>query len=243
MAFRIKNASELKYHLYVSNSKLEMLYEQIVSSGNNKKNSFEWGVDLKVIKFMRKSEAENEPDTDDKLKKVLRELDDAELVGTIEEPKEYVKGILPMRWGLLRDAGRPTEEPPLVYFGGRTETTVFGFGGSSRHVIGNAGASATGSRSVTPYLVAHLLDGLDMSVQGWRADRKHDGDDDCDTFSAIALATDHLKGPEQRLEFYAKTLLRGEFSDGEHQKRMKVLLGSPLYVAMASPYPADLSNY
>jgi hypothetical protein len=122
MAFRIKNSSELKYYLYISNSKLEMLYQQVASSGKGKK-SVEWGVDLKAVKFIRKGEAEDKPDRDDKLKLVLQALDDAELVGTIEEPKEYVKGILPMRWGLLRDWGRPTEEPPLVYFGGRTETT------------------------------------------------------------------------------------------------------------------------
>src|SRR6185437_7872685 len=143
-----------------------MLYQQVASSGKDKK-SIEWGVDLKAFKFIRKSEEEGEPDRDDKLKIILRELDEAELVGTIDEPKEYVKGTLPIRWGLFRDWGRPMEEPPLVYFGGRTETTVFGFGGSSRHVVGNAGASATGSRSVTPSLVAHLLDGLGMSCQGW----------------------------------------------------------------------------
>jgi len=228
-----KKAADCKYYLYISNSKLEMLYQQVASSGKDKK-SIEWGVDLKAFKFIRKSEEEGEPDRDDKLKIILRELDEAELVGTIDEPKEYVKGTLPIRWGLFRDWGRPMEEPPLVYFGGRTETTVFGFGGSSRHVVGNAGASATGSRSVTPSLVAHLLDGLGMSRQGWRVDRS--GDDDYDIYSAIELATDHLKGPEQNLEFCAKTLLQGATG-------MKILLGSPLYVALASPYPADLSNY
>jgi hypothetical protein len=242
MAFRIKNSSELKYYLYISTSKLEMLYQQVASSGKDKK-SVEWGVDLKAVKFIRKGEAEDEPDRDDKLKLVLQALDDADLVGTIEEPKEYVKGTLPMRWGLLRDWGRPTEEPPLVYFGARTETTVFGFGGSSRHVIGNAGASATGSRSVTPYLIAHLLDGLAMSREGWGAYQKYDSDDDFDTFSAVKMATDHLKGPEQNLEFYTKTLLRGKLWGSHGQVGTKVFLGSPLYVAMASPYPEDLSNY
>lgn len=237
---QIKNAPDFKYHLYISSSKLEMLYQQIAASGKEKK-SIEWGFDWKAIKFTRKSESEDQPDAADKLKTVLRELEIAELVGTIEEPNEYVKGILPMRWGLFRDWGRPSEEPPLVYFGGRTETTVFGFGGSSRHVIGNAGASATGSRSVTPNLVAHLLDGLDMPLEGWRADRKQTSENDSDTYEAIALATDNLKGPEQNLEFCAKILLSGEFVDRNTVKR--VLLGSPLYVALASPYPDDLSDY
>ena len=73
-----------------------------------------------------------------------------------------------MKWGLYGDAGRPTDEPPLVYFGGQTETTIFGLGGSTRHVIGFEGATSTSSRSATPYLVAHLLEGLEPD--GWHAD-------------------------------------------------------------------------
>jgi len=237
---RFKKDAGLKYQLYVSNSKLEMLYKQVASSGKEKK-SIDWGFDLKVVKLTRKNETEDEADADDKLKIVVEELEDAELIGTVDNPKEYVKGTLPMRWGLFKDWGRPKEEPPLVYFGGRTATTVFGFGGSSKHVIGNAGASATGSRSVTPYLVAHLLDGLSMPVEGWRVDHKHKGDHDYDTYEAISLVTYNLKGPEQNLEFCAKTLLLGQF--GNSQTGQKVLLGSPLYVALASPYPDDLSNY
>jgi hypothetical protein len=99
---RIKNAADFKYHLYISSSKLEMLYQQIAASGREKK-SIEWGFDWKAIKFTRKSESEDQPDADDKLKTVLQELEAAELVGTVAEPKEYVKGILPMRWGLFRD--------------------------------------------------------------------------------------------------------------------------------------------
>lgn len=142
---KFKNAAELKYYLYVSKAKLDMLYDQIAFSGKEKK-SVEWVLDLKPFKASRKSEREDEPDRDDKLKAVIEALEQSQIVGTVDEPKEYVKGTLPMRWGIYRDAGRPTEEPPLVYFGGRTEQTIFGFGGSSRHVEGNAGCAATGSR-------------------------------------------------------------------------------------------------
>jgi hypothetical protein len=55
------------------------------------------------------------------------------------------------------------------------------------------------------------------------------------------LASENLKGPEQNLEFCAKTLLLGELRTGKSLK--KALLGSPLYVALASPYPDDLSDY
>jgi hypothetical protein len=54
-----------------------------------------------------------------------------------------------MRWGGLDDCGRPSDEAPLVYFGGFTRQTVFGLDGSIRHVIGMGNA---GSRSITPFV-------------------------------------------------------------------------------------------
>jgi uncharacterized protein DUF7019 len=244
MGFRFKSSSELKYYLYVSKAKVDMLYDQVGSSGKQNK-SLEWGFDLKAIKLKRKSATQEEPDSDDKLKAVIREIESLDLVGTVDEPKDYVKGTLPMRWGLYRGAGRPDEEPPLVYFGGRTSNTLFGLGGSSKHVIGNFGASSTGSRSVTPHLVAHLLQGLGVPQDGWNTIRNLGDEFDYDTCSAIALATDHLKGPEQILEFYAKTLWTGRFTDPYSGTKgmTDVVLGSPIFVSLASPYPQDLSNY
>lgn len=219
-----------------------MLYSQVAFSGKEKK-SVEWGLDLKAVKATRKVESENEPDRDDKLKAIIEALEQSQIVGTVDEPKEYVKGMLPMRWGIYRDAGRPTEEPPLVYFGGRTEQTIFGFGGSSRHVEGNAGCAATGSRSVTPFLVTHLLEG--MQTEGWNAYRTLGMNDEQSTWEAIALATDNIRPPDQNLEFFSKTLLQGRHPDSKtgRKENIRVLLGSPLYVALASPYPDDISNY
>jgi hypothetical protein len=247
VAIRFKKSSDLKHYLYISKTKVEMLYEQVASSAKENR-SLEWALGVKALKLTRKTETQDEPDLDDKLKAVIEEIEALCLVGTAADPKEYIKGTLPMRWGLYRDAGRPDEEPPLVYFGGRIPDSVFGLGGSSRHVIGNCGASATGSRSATPALITHLLDGLGLPREGWNSwPRIRDRDDlfDYETCAAIALATGHLKGPDQVLEFYAKTLWTGRFLDRHSgtEGMTSVLLGSPLYVALASPYPADLSNY
>jgi hypothetical protein len=194
-AMRIKNASEMKYYIYVSTVKLDMLYLQVGSAGKDKK-SLEWTLDVKAFKVVHKSESEGEPDRHDKLKAVIDALEYSQLVGTVDEPKDYVRGTLPMRYGVYRDSGRPNEEPPLVYFGGTTEETVFGFGGSTRHLEGNAGCSATGSRSMTPYLIPHLLWGMGRSSEGWVAFSTAAQNDDEAVSRAITLATDNNPGPD-----------------------------------------------
>ena len=104
-------------------------------------------------------------------------------------------------------------------------------------MIGIEGASTTGSRSSTPSLVAHLLDGLGIDSDGWRAYAT----DDVDVFDALAWATYKLREPDQNMAFFAKTLLAGTVRHhwATNNNRMKAFLGTPLYVAMASPYPAD----
>jgi hypothetical protein len=72
---------------------------------------------VKVASIVGKSETEDELTKQDKLEAVISEIEASQQVGTIEEPNIYVKGTLPMRWGIFRDAGGPDEEPPLVYFG------------------------------------------------------------------------------------------------------------------------------
>lgn len=126
----------------------------------------------------------------------------------------------------------------MVYFGGKTEETLFGFGGSTRHVVNVEGASNTGSRSVTPCLVAHLLEGLEIAPEGWRAHST----DSADVFEAVAWATYKLREPDHNMEFFAKTLLTGSVRHylGTGNKIMKGLLGTPLYVVMAAPNPTDL---
>ena len=72
-------------------------------------------------------------------------------IGTIDEPKEYFAGAMSMRWGSCIFPFVPQLTPsPLVYFGGTTETTVVGLGGSAKHVIGEVGSARTGVHSCLP---------------------------------------------------------------------------------------------
>ncbi len=233
---RLKQASEIKYYLYISDEKLEMLHQQVAPSNEGKK-SFDWGLDFHFIKINRKSERQTENSRDDKLKAVIQALDDANLVGTVDNPNQYFKATLPMKWGMLRDWGRPADESPLVYFGGRTEKTMFGLGGSSKHIIGTAGASSTDSRSSAPSIVGQILTGLNMASQGWNTAPRLSDEDHHSTYEAIEWANKNLKwAPEQNIEFYAKTLLSGDHYLARDQEPVKVLLGSPIYAALAHPY-------
>lgn len=237
--FTVRKA-EMRYYLYVSKAKLDMLYQQIQSLKKSKA-SLEWKFEAKLPlvasgSISRKVETDDEVTTEEMLKGVIKKIDDSGEVGTVDDPRAYVKGTLLMRWGLFNDQGRPPEEPPLVYFGGKTERTVFGLGGSSRHVLSVYGASNTSSRSATPELVAHLLRGLEMPFKGWNVNKY------CAPLDAVAWATHNLKPPDVTLEFLARTLLSGETALGPFArgKTMGVLLGTPLYVVLVGPSPRDL---
>jgi uncharacterized protein DUF7019 len=239
VSLKIKNTANTKYFLYLSRTKLDMLYQQVARS-DGRKHTFEWKLNAGFLSASRTKASQEEIDDDDRLNALIEALDASDEVGTIDEPRSYFRGTMPMKWGMFNDAGRPDGEAPLVYFGGQSRKTIFGLGGSTRHVLGFEGASSTGSRSATPSLVAHLLQSLDIDPTGWRAfgpDR-----DTREVCEAVAIATYKLKGPVQNLEFVARTLVTGKarhtiFTD---DKTRYCVLGTPLYVALMPPYPMGL---
>jgi hypothetical protein len=178
---------------------------------------------------------------DEKLRAVEEEFEYRKLIGSLDDPNEYCRGIMPMRWGLYDDLGeRPEAEPALVYFGGfdRDVPLVVGLGGSARHVIGHQGASSTYSRSATPVLVKWLLAGIEHGgppkLPEWDS-----AFDMHDVYAAIAIAQHYLKPPTQNLEFVAKTLTVGRVNDCEAfigVASATVILATPLWVAQSPPY-------
>jgi len=236
MVLRFQNVKDFKYYLYISDAKVDMLYDQVPRAKSHH-TSIEWKVDLKILSAVRKAESEQRDTRDTRLRSIIAALEESETIGTVDQPREYFRGKLRMRWGMYQDSGRPEDAAPLVYFGGRTRKTIFGLGGSSRHVLGFQGANSTGSRSSTPYLVARLLEGLDIDPRGWDSFRDGEPATEDDVMVAVASATYTLKQPDQELEFVAKTLLKGNVRHGIYtdDRRVNCVLGTPLYVAMVSP--------
>jgi hypothetical protein len=119
-------------------------------------------------------------------------------------------------------------------------------GGSSCHIAGCYGATATGSRSTTPTLVRFLREGMeDGDVSACRQPWIEAHDEDQELCSAMALANHYLRGPVQSLEFVAKVLWCSRkhmrirpFADGHGQ----AILATPLYVAQTEIMLEDDDN-
>jgi hypothetical protein len=224
----------VKYYLYLSESKVEMLYSQIPRAFLSGLSG-ELKVSLGVVSTTLKQGADPESKYS-KVAALVRYLEDQDAVGTLEEPKDYFRGTLAMNWGPYDE--KFDKPSPLVYFGGTTPETIVGLGGSSKHVIGSTGPSHAHSHSATPVMVARLYEGIGMPLvqadqERLAAMQKHFGKDDRRMVAmAVDLATTQMHGETQNVEFVARKL--AYFRKGEHQawqKDMNIILGTPLYVA------------
>lgn len=212
----------LRYYLYVSDAKVDMLLPQ-VDPGLARKRAGEVGVNLPFLTAKRQVESPA-PERVVRLERVVRHLDDFGDVGTIDEPGQYFRGRLRMRWAPLG--------AELVYFAGSTEDTVVGLGGGSGHVLGTSG-SVERPVAFAPSSLPRMIGGLAAALA---ADAEPSGN----AVPGDALGTAHqahrrLRGVEQELEFLAKRLQHGPSPYPELDPRdgMRVLLGSPLFVALA----------
>lgn len=207
----------MKYYVYLSDTKVDMLYPQIP---RNLLSNI--AVDLKINLQAFELELSKNPTEQteySKLEIILKFIRKNFGVGTIDDPKDYFEGTLPMRWGRW---GETKEEQQVVYFGAVSGRTVLGLGGSISHIKGPHGDSTV---SISPsfdynYLLNVLQKELNLSSEDI-------------SLGIVDAATRSMTGLEQRLEFVAKRLLEGPIESAE-KSPTHILLGSPLYVALAS---------
>jgi hypothetical protein len=216
---------EMKFYVYVSTTKVDMLYEQIPAKTRDK-IATELKIDLKVVSTTF-SEAPAEPTRFSKLKLVTEFIEKNAEVGTVDQPRSFFSGTMDMKWGAFNRHGQPTG---LVYFGGMTDHTVLGLGGSEKHVIGGIGNSeATASASLMPVLIRILSSEFPYS-DDLASTARDDDPVSHGTLLAVRNATEKMRGPSQNLEFLAKRLVESREIDEDDKKT--VLLGSPIYVAL-----------
>jgi len=198
----------------------------------------EFKIDIKIFGAARRTETETEENRILRLETVAEHIYTNEDVGTPDEPATYFAGTLPMRWGPFGRRGFHSyrdENSPIVYFAGSTGQTLVGLGGSSRHVIGNMGPSSPTDwpGSVGPILFNLLMRNATNEAHEFNAD---DDDESHSQFILGRKMTETYKkmgGPDQSLEFLARKMLSGETRSGGRDDERFLVLGTPLYVALA----------
>jgi len=216
----------VRYYLYISDAKVDMLLAQI-DPAFGRRSTTEVGLSVKLFNVRRNVEAAP-PDRTAKLERVLRHLEERGEIGSTDDPGPYFRGSLPMQWGPMQGANGGS----LVYFGGRSGQTILGLGGAGSHVLGSGGPQA---QEFAPSSVPTLLAGLASAFADGGDGMPAESPAEQSPLAWVHTAGRLLRGPRQPVEFVARRLLTGPSPYPELDARpgMKVLLGSPLYVALA----------
>jgi hypothetical protein len=232
----------MKYYLYISDSKIEMLFQQIqVAHSETREASL--GFDLKLLKGNIKDSRGLPKNQFVKLSKTLNALQDRELIGGLDSDKEYISATLMMRWGAY-GSRLGALDSPITFWGHSSFKWPFAglalaLAGSSYHLLGEQRGSQVHSHSLTAHMVKWFLENLDEPFKKGdfkKFERAHDIDrplDDYDIANGAWLAATQISGQSAMYEFVAKVLHRSEWSEGfRSTQTTKIILATPLYVTL-----------
>lgn len=231
----------MKYYVYLSDSKIEMLYNQIDHSTDEVREA-SIGFDVKVLKGELKSGRKLSTSKYKQLESVISELQSSDLVGNIWSGKPYISATLTMIWASFGGYFRDDEKPaPITFWGYTDEHIALGLAGSSYHVLGQTrpdgyAHSHSGTEAIASWLIRNLNDspteGLEEPDKSEEFSLTGGPLDSDDVSNCIWLAASQAKGTSHRFEFVAKVLNRSRFDPSAHHYRTtNVLLATPLYVA------------
>ena len=243
----------MKYYVYISDTKIDMLYPQIPKP-LLKKIASNLSIDLKLLGAeVNIGTKSNQSDETRYAKvKIVSEYIEKHLdVGTIDTPSTYFKGKLLMQWGQIE---LPADRNVLsltrtedyfnnissdVYFAGKTDRTYFGLCGSLKHVLGTTTEAINkvnlnlyGSSSLIGFRIK--LEQIYANNPPLKNEQRTDWEDR-EWVEWIISAKQNMRGPKQQLEFLAKTLLQvntANESTGNVPIYLHVVLGTPIYVAI-----------
>jgi len=225
--------SSVRYYLYISDAKLDMLFEQI-EHRQRRRISAEVKVDLKLASLTLRSVEDPAPARAAKLRIVERFIERHHQVGAVGQPDvEYVRGSMLMRWGhipMRRPAAPPEINPSLVFFKGEAEGQVVMLAGSRHHMLGESPtltrvATASGSD------LAAVISAVATQVRTFGTSEYQPMEPQIDvrprlngrTSTWLELIDHSFEGlnAEQRLEFLAVPLLQGPLvRTGQFPQRM-----------------------
>lgn len=208
----------MKYYVYISDTKVDMLLPQIPESFK-KRVALDLGIEISILGAKLKGSVKRDPMPDERvarLQTVVRYLERKDLVGTVQEPKDFFHAIESMKWGATRYA------PDAALFASYSNDAVVAMFGSVQHVLGEV-ATLGEPQSSIPYMVRNLL------VDGSGRERAipEPGVNSLHVLGAAVETVREYEGAEQSLEYVARPYWSGMY---DHRW---VVVGSPLYVALA----------
>jgi hypothetical protein len=219
---------DLKTYIYISKSKIDPLFDQLIDQETT--TTKELGLDIKLLKASLKSEVSKRDTLVSRLNAVVTHIRRDCNIGSVDNPSEYFEGRLRLKFGAApKETDIKGGNHEMVIWGNEVAGTILGLSGSTWHLIGVKPAEQTGyGGSFTLTMYDHLT----------RAAR--DSDDSRHpppSFLSERTFTDLMgRGlsrmlqdfyAEQNVEFLARKFDRFAFGD------KWILLGSPLYVALA----------
>ena len=219
----------MKYYIYISDTKVDMLYPQIPKP-LLKKIASSLNIDLKFLGAELSVGAKGNPSDETRYAKVqiVSEYIEKHLdVGSVDAPSTYFKGTLAMKYKFLESTYKKTG---AVFFGGTTESKFIGLGGSMHHLIGsNPESLRIQSYSPLFFLLNILAKDAKTNVNTKVEDYPPD---DFSWITHLITAVTTMKTPSQRFEFLAKTLIQGSVNSSMSFSQSYAVLGTPIYVAI-----------
>jgi hypothetical protein len=228
----------VKFYLYISDAKVEMLASQLRRGLGGRVAS--WNVDVSAGPAKIGAEGRSiDPTRYQQIEKITRHIRKHEDCGTIDAPGTFVFDRQSVRWGPF------TSDKRIVFFTGLTQKTVFALGGSSSYLLQapRREDSAYPSGGSAQWILQSALlraFGHPENPNYQPAAPDYDGAL-LAAVGSLAAAFEHRgRVPPTRVEFLAKRLVVGEpykgyydnYLDEDFSAKDIVFLGSPVYVAM-----------
>jgi len=210
----------MRYYVYVSDAKLDMMYEQIPAK-LSARLAGELKVDLKVVSLTVRTNSPAET-RDGRVRLVEEYIDRNYEVGWVTDPTQWFRGELSLRTGVFRPMDA---DDGLIYFGCVEDDLLVGLVGSARHRVGQRSDPA---RPATHFSSLPALCEVMEADSSGSPDFERSSSDHV-AHEAAGL-TSSLRGPAEPMEFLARRLLHTTITG--YGSPLKVVLATPLYVAL-----------
>lgn len=227
----------MKYYVYISRTKLDMLYEQIEVLEEKKREAF-IGFDIKLIKGEIKESYQITSSIYAKLTHVLNYLEDSKLSKTINNHHSpYIRGICNMIWTTYG-----WKNPNITLWAYNKNKNVLALVGSRFHILGEKrGEGCIESLSNITAIHNAIEDWIHQNVSepfskeelGKVEEKDRELNNSYDIADGIRTVVKCATGQQSKFEFVAKVLHRSQWPpDAFRDGTRHITLASPLYVSL-----------